>query len=361
MSTVELDGLLAGRAPANDEERRLAAAISALRAAPPRAPERLREHVAELRSQPQRGSLPSRRRALLVVVPAAAAAAVVAAAVHGLRSPQVHVQHGAVAAAGTHDSLRKLAPSVAATPEQAVGGSGATTFSPAGARLQRYEASLTLRVGGNGKLSDATTAATRVVQSLGGYAASIVYRTPQGRAGEAFLELRVPTARVQAALARLSSFGQVLSQRVSIQDLQHDLEVEAAQIAQLRREVKLLASALESSSLTPLQRIELRLKLGAARRALAQRTHARRATVAEGTLARVSLVLTAAKPAAAAPRHEGRLHRMLGSAVSFLGLEGTILLYALIVVAPLVPIVALGWWAVGARRRRDERRLLAAN
>jgi hypothetical protein len=260
--------------------------------------------------------------------------------------------------------LPRLAPAVGAAPtfQSAAGAGGAATAvpPPSPTRLQRYEASITVRVGGDGKLSRATTAATNVARSLGGYAASVVYRTPQERPGEAFLELRIPTARVQQALARLSSLGMLVQQRISVQDLQHDLEVEAAQIAQLRREVALLVAALKSPTLTPLERIELRLKLGGARRALAERTHAQRATIAEGTLARVSLVLTAAPRAQGVPHRESRVHRMLGSAVSFLGLEGTVLLYALIVVAPFVPIVALVSWGLAARRRREERRLLAA-
>jgi hypothetical protein len=361
MSAIDLDALLAGGTPVSDEERGLASVIAELRAAPPRAPERLRERVAELRPARRTFELPRPRRALFVLVPAAAVLAVAAAAVHGVRSGRpTQVQHGAAAVAATpavgSGSKRKAF----SQPLEATSGGVAAAPPPAGGRLQRYEASITIRVGANRDLSAATTNATRIARSLGGYAASVVYRTPQGRPGQAYLELRIPTDRVQAALERLSSLGTLVQQRVSVQDLQHDLEVEAAQIAQLRREVRLLVEALKSPTVTPLQRVELRLRLGEARRALAQRTHAQRSTVAAGTLARVSLVLTETRPAAAAPHRQRRLHRMLGSAVSFLGLEATILLYGLIVIAPLAALAALAWSGLAFRRRRDERRLLSA-
>jgi hypothetical protein len=165
---------------------------------------------------------------------------------------------------------------------------------------------------------------------------------------------------VQDALARLASLGSLISQRVSVEDLQADLERQTAQIAQLRHRVRALTEALKNPSLTPVQRVELQLRLADAKRSLAQRTHARKATIAAGSVARISLVLTAEKKSAIVPQPRGRLGRMLDDAVSFLALEGTVALYALIVLAPLLPLVALVWWAAVARRRRDERRLLAA-
>jgi hypothetical protein len=226
------------------------------------------------------------------------------------------------------------------------------------ARLRRYEASLRIRVDGENNLSRATARATRIATALGGYAASVQYRTPAGRPGQSFLELRIPTARVQAALTRLGELGTILSQRISVQDLQRDLERQTAQIAQLRRTVHLILDALKDPGITPVQRVQLQVKLAEAKRALAQRAHARKTTIAEGTLARVSLVLTAAKPAAAAPHDEGRVDRMLGSAAGFLGLEALIALYVLVVASPVILLLLLGWGGARAWRRRDEKRLL---
>jgi cytochrome c biogenesis protein CcdA len=45
---------------------------------------------------------------------------------------------------------------------------------------------------------------------------------------------------------------------------------------------------------------------------------------------------------------------------TFIGLEGLIVLYALIVAIPIVLLGALLWWITRGRRQRDERRLLAS-
>jgi hypothetical protein len=369
MSAIDVDALLAGAPARTEEERRLVATIDALRAAPPRAPEALRARVLALQSEPRRRPfLGSRRRTVLVLVAAALGIAASAAVVRGLTSSDGGIQRGSSPA-------REAAPATATAPAwtTATGSVGAPAVTkdaataqgapaapgPTGGRLQRYEASITVRVPRE-RLSRATNAATRIARSLGGYAASVDYRTPVGQPGEAYLELRVPTARVQDALARLASLGSLISQRVSVEDLQADLERQTAQIAQLRHRVRALTEALKNPSLTPVQRVELQLRLADAKRSLAQRTHARKATIAAGSVARISLVLTAEKKSAIVPQPRGRLGRMLDDAVSFLALEGTVALYALIVLAPLLPLVALVWWAAVARRRRDERRLLAA-
>src|SRR6266516_1582698 len=371
MSAADLNALLRGELPRTDEERRLAGLIDALRADPPRAPERLRARVGELRPAPRRLSSFAPRRLLLVAAPAAVALALGAAIVHGLAdsgAPQktpVAQQRAASATTPSEDKAR-LAPSAA--PSHSAGG-GATwaqaqrSQSPAqtelrkvpgaiaaGPRLTRYEASLRVRVADTGRLADATSAATRVARSLGGYAASVQYRTPSGRPGEADLELRIPTDRVQAALTRLSALGTLISERIFVQDVQGRVERQTSQIVQLREEITLTIAALKNPALSPVDRIRLQLRLNEAKRALAQRLHARKGTIAEGTLARVSLVLTSKQQAAAA-HHRSRIDRMLGSAVSFLGLEATILLYALIVVSPLLPLAALAWGLAWARRR----------
>ena len=54
---------------------------------------------------------------------------------------------------------------------------------------------------------------------------------------------------------------------------------------------------------------------------------------------------------------EGRLGRLLGDAAHFLALEGIIVLYALIVLAPFLLLGALGWWILRERRRREDRLL----
>jgi uncharacterized protein DUF4349 len=301
-----------------------------LRAHAPRAPELLRGRV--LAIEPRR--TPSRR--LVVVLAAALVLAVAAAIVHGLVS----------------SGSKTVTPAVErATPAPAVSGAGslhAQAPSVAGTRLQHTEATLEVRVK---DVSAATTAATRVATSLGGYAQSVDYNS----GGSASLELRVPTQNVKTAIARLGGLGTIISQNLSVQDLQHDFEVQSVQVAQLRRTIAALESALRNPSLPDAQRVLLRIRLANSKVALSQRLHARRGTVTAGTTARISLALTTQSMIVPAPLHRGRLDRMLRSAVGFLALEGTVAIYALIVLSPLAVAAALAWSLREARRRRDDR------
>src|SRR5579862_7078623 len=221
-----------------------------LRAHAPRAPQALEQRVLGLEPAPRRGRL------ALVAVPAAVAVAVAAAIVHGVLGSSTPKQaghaldravpaqvHGAVATGPERKALAP-APSVGAAP-----------------RLQHTEASLQVQVPDAAKLSRATTAATRIATSLGGYAQSVVYRTPERGAGAAYVELRVPAQNVKTALSRLAALGTLVSQQLSVQDLQRDFEVESAQIAELRRTVAALQAALRSPSLPDAQRVLLRIKL----------------------------------------------------------------------------------------------------
>jgi hypothetical protein len=256
--------------------------------------------------------------------------------VHGLTTSaprEPAVTHGSASlsmAAGPADTAKR-----AAVPSASPG------------RLQHTDASLTVRVDDLGAM---TTRATQVATSLGGYAQSVRYR----RNGAAYLELRIPAQDVERALARLATLGALVTQQISIDDLTSTLQRQSAQIAQLRRRVAALHAALRNPALPEAQRVLLQIKLAESKRALAQRLHGRKGTIAAGQTARVSLVLTTKKQAAVV-HHRGRLGRMLHSALGFLALEGMILLFGLIVLSPIAVAVALVWYW---RRRAVDRLLL---
>jgi len=316
----------------------------------PQAPEALRARVAELVPAPGRRSP---RRLAFVVVPAAVALAVAAAIVHGIvGSGSKAVQHGSV-----DQTLTRAAGPVAAVGSASTGTGAALApnVGGGGSRLQHTEASLQVRVPDVARLSDVTTAATRIATSLGGYAQSVVYRTPAGGGGASFIELRVPAQNVRLAVSKLAALGTLVSQQLSVQDLQHDFEVESAQIAQHRRAIAALEAALRNPALPDAQRVLLQIKLAEEKRALSQRLHARKGTISAGTTARISLVLSTEKSIVPVTHHRGRLGRMVHGAVGFLGLEGTIVLYALIVLSPIAFVAAMLWGLREARRRRDER------
>jgi Domain of unknown function (DUF4349) len=315
-----------------------------LRAHAPHAPESLRTQVLAL--EPRRA--PSRK--LVLVLAVALAIAVAAAIVHALVSSGLNKQ-GARLYRNTPSAVKALAPAqVAGGPDagQAHVRGAIPAIGGASTRLQHTEATLELRVK---DVASATTRGTQIATALGGYAQSVNYSS----GGSAFLELRVPAQNVRTAISRLTQLGAIVMQNLSVTDLEHDLQLESAQIAELRRTITALTAAVRNPSLPDAQRVILQIRLANAKRSLAQRLHARTGTIAAGTNATISLTLSTKAAVVPVLHHRGRLGRMVHSAVGFLGLEGTTVLYALIVVSPIALVAALLWSLREARRRRDER------
>jgi hypothetical protein len=362
--TVErLEALLRGDPPRTPAEERRAALLDELRAGALHAPPALRARVAAAGAAPRRRLAFPQRRLALAVVPFVAAAAVVAAVVHGIvgssgsspRPVAAREAGRAVHGAGAPVPFGAATPAPsAAAPVQKLPSTGS------GARLQHTDASLEVEVAGADRVSAATTKAARIASELGGYAQSVRFDSSRDGSGSAQLDLRVPAANVRSALARLETLGSVVSQTLSQEDLQRLFAQETSRIAQLRRRVAALAKAVAEPSLPEAQRILVGLRLSEARRSLAQALAARKGTLAAAADARISLLLTTKPKAAAVAHQRGRLGRMIHSAAGFLALEGTIALYALVVLSPLLVLAATAWWLVRLRRRREERRLLAA-
>jgi hypothetical protein len=337
-----------------------------LRMHAPHAPESLRERVFALEPKPRRLSLPSRRLAL-VALPAALGIAVSVAVVHGIigSSPSTPVaeQHH-LALAGGVTVQRAAVPPAWRSASGSVGSAHVRALAPADTfksfapatgsltRLQHTDASIQLSVKNTDDLGQATTRATRVATSLGGYAKSVNYRSQ----GTSVLDLRIPTQNVKTALTRLAGLGTLVSQQLSVTDLEQQLKTQIAQIAQLHRRIAALRTAINDPSLPAGQKVLLRIRLAESQRALSQRSHAQKGTISAGTTSTVSLVIATKMGIAPVPHPRGRIGRMVHSAVGFLALEGIILLYALIVISPLAIVAALFWlW-----RRRSVDRLLAA-
>jgi hypothetical protein len=375
------------------------ALVSELRANPPVAPEHLRQRVLEGAPVPRRQR--SRKRKLtLVVVPAAIVLAVGAALVHGFVSSGSNSLRGASAPAPVNPRLNPRPNDATSTvvhgnrvlkgtsqQEAATNNGGrpisktAGTASAVDSASQAFTAlaparrSLTipthrlvhavasLQVGVKAKdLSAKTNEASQIAASFGGYAQSIHYQASKQGGGDAVVELRVPVQNAEKAIGRLNGLGTVLSQQVSTQDLQAKLTHQTGGIGALRRAIAVYEHALESTTLPASQRVDIQIKLNNARRALARLRHARAGTLAAGATASISLVLTTRNHAIVAHNKSGstRIGRLLGSAAHFLALEGIIVLYALIVLAPFLLLGALAWWIVHERRRREERLLASA-
>jgi hypothetical protein len=378
------------------------ALVSELRANPPVAPERLRQRVLEGAPAPRR-QRSRKRKLVLVVVPAAIVLAVGAALVHGFVSTGSHERASSLAPTlHTNEHLLgpvKRAPGAASTtPEAAsahkgaVPGWNAATQAPSGKkylldqsaavasgsnvyapvthgravaipknRLVHAVASLQVGVKSS-NLSDKTNEASQIVGSFGGYAQSVRYQASRRGQGEAILALRVPVQNAQKAIAKLGGLGTLLSQQVSTQDLQAKLTQQNSGIGSLRRAIAVYENALQSTTLSATERVAIQIKLNNARHALARLRHARNGTLASGATADISLLLTTRNHAIVPAHHGGstRIGRLLGSAAHFLALEGIIVLYAVIVLAPVLLVGGLAWWILRERRRRDERLLASA-
>jgi Domain of unknown function (DUF4349) len=378
---------------------RYEALVSELRANPPVAPERLRQRVLEGGPAPRRQR--SRKRKLaLVVVPVAVVLSVGAALVHGfvnsgsrnradlaalpsgissgLVNKGAHSAAAPLAVRGHRQSQTKLpqagsaynAYSAAGDTPLAGDSKSLNALVGAGARHsvtiprnRLVHAVASLQVGVKSKdLSAKTNEASQIVGSFGGYAQSVRYESTRQGDGEAILALRVPVQNAQRAIAKLGGLGTLLSQQVSTQDLQAKLTRQNSGIGSLRRAITVYENALDSGTLSATERVAIQIKLNNARHALARLRHARNGTLASGATADISLLLTTRNHAIAPPHHHGstRIGRLLGSAAHFLALEGIIVLYALIVLAPVVLLGALAWWILRERRRREERLLASA-
>jgi hypothetical protein len=320
-----------------------------LRGAPPVASPALRARVADLtraEPAPRRWELrlPT-RRVVLGLAAAALAASFVAAGVTGLKrsgggreasshlSPQPVTVHKGVASTSGNPRAAKAAPVVPLSKPFSV-------LAPTGQRLQRYDATLRLRVDDVDSLSSASRRAMNLTRSLGGYVASANYATRGGKRGGATLVLRVPVTNVETALGELTSLGTILQQRTGILDITRRAGREARQIAQLEHQLE---------TATPAEAAVIRHRLETLRT-----KHAR--LLRSARFARIALSLTTPAEQAAAP--PGRLHRTLNDAGSVLVRELEILLYALVVAGPLLLLGGAAVAAARAQRRRSDRRLL---
>ncbi len=321
-------------------QRDLAAVLRAARpAAPPELRERVRLIVAAAPAVPRRRL--TWRRAALVLVPVAAtlAAAVVltrgGTEQHWTATPPPALQRSAGEGA------------VAAEHALAPARTGAAVPAPSPTRPQRYAASLELRERSAAAISAATKRAIRIAASLAGYPLRLTVHAV-GSPGSADLVFRVPGVHVQDAVRRLSALGTVVSEDVSVEDLQPQLNATNDLIARLQRQL----AALRAQTQTTL--VQRQVAALTARIERLQRSEA--TTLRAAHFATVELQLTTGSPPPPPVRHaHGPLHG-LGIAFHWLWVGAV---YVLALGAPLAAIGLAFWLAVRALRRRREDALLS--
>jgi hypothetical protein len=319
--------------------------LQELRDTAPSAPERLRDHVAALPAARSRRSL-RLRPALAVAIALVLSVGLGAAIIGGItgsepkKSVVVRLAPAQQAQPSTPESPFKAQRDVRRAPFEL----GLTLGSSS--RLQRQDVSMRLRVE---NLSRATQSAVRHTLRLGGYVASANYGTNEAR-GDSLLQLRVPVANVQKAIARFTDLGTIQAQRISVVDLQAGVDRINRRLAAQLNVIETLEA---KSELTAAERA----RLEAARRTVRQLARGRTSLERQGAYARFSLQLTTQK-AAKKQEAPGRFDKFWGDAGDILGKEAIGVLYALVIVGPFAILAALALFGERARRRRADHRLL---
>jgi len=336
--------------------------IHELKATRPAAPTALRARVREIAAEkatPRASFWPQLRlpvrRIALVAVPAAAAVAIASAGVLGLARSD-----GEVAVlrdrAGTNESFEKSVPQ-AATPETLQGNlSQDSAIAPDLGRAQRVSATLTVEVADSDGVSQAAQKALTLTESLGGHVVSANVST--GDEGSAALTVRIPVAKVQDAIVQLSALGRIVSQQVTIDDLQATLDTLEQRERSVRAQIALVTTRLETESLDASTRARLESRLQTLRAELRQLQRDTAATSAEARMATIQLSVVTPGVLGAVPV-PSRLDRTLDEALNVLLWEGVVALAIVIVAAPFALLLLAMWLGRRFYRRREEDRLLA--
>jgi hypothetical protein len=366
-----VDALLDGGALLEDPMR-MAAVLDELRArrAEPR-PE-LRITVAERLAAP-----PARARRVGAVRPrrlvAAAGLAAVVVCVLGVagllssggNSPQGVADSGAPPSGdlalpvATPSSSKNLSAAQAGAAQKTPAAARPVVISPAG-RLQDYQAWMRLRVTSTSRLSQVAQRAISLTRGFGGYVTRSDVNVAGTRSGTADLDVHIPIARVQDAIARFSSLGVIVGQHVAVADLQSSYDAAQRRAESLRHSLALIEVRLADPKVTAEQRVALLGQRERARHALAGATQTTTELASRGAYARLDLAFSTGAKAAPVVRHEDSrfvqaLHRVDG----ILETAAIGALYAVLLGGPVLALVALVLLGRRIRRRRSERALLA--
>jgi uncharacterized protein DUF4349 len=357
IAAAELDALEAALAGDPAAEPDLAALVRDVRAQAPIMDTGFRARLdARVDADFAKPDRPRRRpRALMPALGLAAASVVAAVVVIGLAGRG----DDAAVRSGTSSGGAKLAAPEAAT-DSAAGGSTAAQAAPAApdARSRRVERTTRLDLT-TPNVQRTADAVVRATQEAGGYVQSSSIATGDGGGGASFV-LRIPTARLDDAVASLSRLGHVRALEQSGTDITGAFDAAAARLSDARAERRGLLRALGRAT-TAQQISALRARLADNRRALAQLQRTFNAVRGRADHATVQLSLIGRRQQVVVP-HEGRWTPgdALHDAVRVLEVSAGVALVAFAVLVPLAVLTAVGSLAAGALRRRRREAALSA-
>ncbi|HWH93778.1 MAG TPA: DUF4349 domain-containing protein [Baekduia sp.] len=252
------------------------------------------------------------------------------------------------------DAAGKSAPSTAlAAPAPASGAAGAADSAAQPRRVERA-AELTLTPKPD-DVQETADGVIRETQAAGGYVQSSSISTRDG-AGEATFALRIPTARLDATLARLSKLAHVGALNQSATDITAQTATAAERLADTRAERRALLKALGRAT-TERQIASLKARLRDNRAELAQRQGALDMERRRADLATVAVNVQGTASAGDDAEEGGAWTPgdALHDAGRVLEVAGGVALVALAVLAPLAVLAALALLAARpVRRHRRE-------
>jgi hypothetical protein len=364
---ADLDAALAG---APDADAELALLVREVRAAAPRLDAAARERLdarAAAAAAPAKRARPWRLPRLQVLAPAlgVVAAALVAVVLVG-RTGDGDESSSKTAVTPTElqtgSGGGSSASGTPAAPPADVATSGTAAPAPSLAAPsarptagRRVERTVTLSLGTTAARFDAVTdGVVRATQRAGGFVSESSTQRSRTR-GTATFVLRIPTARLDAAVASLSRLAHVRSIEQATTDLTGATDGTTGRLRDARTQRRAIVAALATASGARADRLRARLRTVTAHvRALERSLRALRART---TYATVELTVTRARTQAAAP---GTDHRWtpadaLRDARRALELAAGV---AIVALALLLPLALLGGAAAiagrGLRRRRRE-------
>jgi hypothetical protein len=222
------------------------------------------------------------------------------------------------------------------------------------ARQRRVERSTRLELTTT-DVQAASDGVVRATQATGGFVQSSQVSTGDGRSTASFV-LRVPTSRLDDALARLSRLGHVRSLQQSADDITNVYDAASTRLAEARAERRGLLRALARAT-TAAEISSLRARIADNRRALQRDQRELDAVRNRANYATIGLELTgvARKHAAVPSGGSWTPGDAAHDAIRVLEVSAGVALIALAVLVPLTLVGAAGGFAaVAVRRRRRE-------
>jgi hypothetical protein len=367
---AELEALEAALAGDPAAEPELAALVRDVRAeAPtmePAARARLDRRVERGFAHPR----PRRRFALRPLIPALGVAGCVVAAIVAIAlsarggNDDFVSSRGGGGASVTSQAPPESSDAAKSSSGSGSGSAGSSSSSPAlaapaaPARNRRVERSTRLELTTT-DVQKASDGVVRATQAAGGFVQSSQVSTGDGRSTSSFV-VRVPTSRLDDALARLSKLGHVKSLQQSADDITGAYDSASGRLTEARAERRGLLRALANAT-TAEQVSSLRARIADNRRELERYQRDFNAVRNRANLATVGVDVTGAHKQAAAPSDgPWTPGDAAHDAVRVLEVSAGVALIALAVLLPLGLVGAAGGFAaVTLRRRRREAALSA--